>query len=273
MRIAMMGSGGLGAYFGGLLAQAGEDVTFIARGANLDALRTAGLTVKRIAADDLHMDVRATDDPREVGAMDLIWFCVKTYDLDAAVQQAAPLVGPETLALTTQNGVDAPDQVASVLGQGAVLAGAAMGGATLLEPGVVEQKTARIPVKLGPLVGGASERVEQVCRTLRAADIEADLSPDILREVWEKFIFACVSLGLITLTRLTGGALFACPESVELARGIMTEAEAVGVAKGIGFESGLVEHLIQLGHAITTSTPSARGSMYFDLLPGAPPGA
>jgi 2-dehydropantoate 2-reductase len=138
MRIAMMGSGGLGAFFGGLLAHAGEDVTFIARGVNLEALRTGGLTVKRPSSDDLHLDVRATDDPRDVGPVDLIWFCVKSYDLDAAAHQAAPLVGPATMALTIQNGVDAPDRVAAILKGATVFGGASLGGATLVAPGVVE---------------------------------------------------------------------------------------------------------------------------------------
>src|SRR4029079_14024019 len=108
------------------------------------ALRTGGLTIKRPAVADLHLAVRATDNPRDVGPVDLVWFCVKSYDLDAAAHQAAALVGPATVALTIQNGVEAAAHVAAVLPGAAVLAGAVLGGATLLAPGIVEQKTARL---------------------------------------------------------------------------------------------------------------------------------
>jgi len=267
MRIAMIGAGGLGALFGGLLAHAGEDVTFIARGANLQALRTNGLTVKR-PTDELHLAVSATDDPSAVDPVDLVWFCVKTYDLDIAARQSAPLIGPDTLAVTIQNGVDAPDQVAAVFGTTAVLGGVVLGGGTLVAPGVVEQKTPRIPLNLGAMVGGSSIQVERLQRVLRGAGIDAAISPDVRREIWEKFIISCAALGLSSLTRLTYQQIFDCPETAELAEGIMVEAEAIGQAKDVAFESGTVERLLQVVRSVATMTPTARGSMYFDLVQG-----
>jgi 2-dehydropantoate 2-reductase len=267
MRIAMMGSGGLGAFLGGLLAQAGEEVTFIARGANLEALRTGGLTVKRPACDDLHLDVRATDDPGELGPVDLIWFCVKSYDLDAAAHQAAPLVGPATAALTIQNGVEAPERIAAALSGAAVLGGAVLGGATLIAPGIVEQKTARLPVKLGEPLGGVSPRAERLQRVLLAAGIDAEASPDIRRELWEKFIYTCVA-GLCTLARLPVGAIVDRPETAELARGIMAEAEAVGRARGIALEDGTLDRLFQRLQTVAATSPAMHPSMYFDLVQG-----
>ena len=267
MRIAIMGSGGLGAFFGGLLAHAGEDVTFIARGANLQALRTQGLTVKRPARDDLHLDVRATDDPREVGPVDLIWFGVKSYDLDAAAHQAAALVGPETVALTIQNGVEAPERVAAVLPGAVVLGGVVLGGATLVAPGIVEQKTARLPVKFGAPRGGLTPPAERFQQVLRAAGLEAEASADIQRELWEKFIFTCVG-ALCVLARLPVGSIVDRPATAELARGIMAEAEAIGRARDINLEDGTVDRLFQRMQTVAATTPAMRPSMYFDLLQG-----
>lgn len=268
MRIAIIGAGGLGALFGGLLAQAGEDVTFVARGANLQALCANGLILKRLTDEELHLEVRATADPGEVGPVDLIWFCAKTYDLEAAARQCIPLMGPETVAMTIQNGVDAPDQVAAVLGGVDVLGGVVLGGASLVAPGVVEQRTPRIPMHVGEIVGGCSTRVDQLHQTLLAAGIDSAISRDIRREIWEKFIVSCAALGLSSLTRLPYALIFACPETAELAKGIMAEAEAVGHAKGVVFESGTVERLLQLVRSVASTTSAARGSMYLDLVGG-----
>ncbi len=117
MRVAVVGAGGLGGLYGGLLARGGLDVTFIARGRNLDALREHGLSLKLVSGEACTVPVRATDDPAEVGPVDLVWFCVKTYDLDDAARQAVPLVGPTTMALPIQNGVEAPERLAAALGR------------------------------------------------------------------------------------------------------------------------------------------------------------
>src|ERR671916_3154577 len=113
MRALVVGAGGTGGYFGGLLARAGHDVTFIARGAHLDALRTRGLTVESRLAGTFTLPVRATDDPGELGPVDLILFCVKTYDTDAAAASIRPLIGPETMLLSLQNGVDNEERILS----------------------------------------------------------------------------------------------------------------------------------------------------------------
>jgi 2-dehydropantoate 2-reductase len=115
MRLAVVGAGGVGGMLGALLARAGKDVTFVARGANLRALRADGLTLKTLTEGDVHLKVRATDDPREIGPVDLVLFCVKTYDVVAAAHHAVPLVGAGALILPPQNGVEAADQIAAVL--------------------------------------------------------------------------------------------------------------------------------------------------------------
>ena len=268
MRVAIIGAGSLGALFGGLLAHAGEDVTFVVRGANLHALCANGLIIKRLTDEELHLEVSATADPGEVGPVDLVWFCTKTYDLYAAARQCVPLIGPETLALTIQNGVDAPDQVAAVLGGVGLLGGVVLGGASLVAPGVVEQRTPRMPMHFGEIVGGSSARVDQLHPTLLGAGIDSAISRDVRCESWEKFILSCAALGLSSLTRLPYALIFACPETAELAEGIMAEAEAVGQARGVVFESGTVERLLQLVRSVATTTPAARGSMYLDLVEG-----
>jgi 2-dehydropantoate 2-reductase len=259
----MVGSGGLGAFLGGMLAQAGEEVRFIARGANLEALRGSGLTIKRPGREDLHLEVRATDDPREVGRVDLIWFCVKSYDLETAAQQAASLVGPSSVALTIQNGIDAAERVAKALPGATVLGGAVLGGATLVAPGVVEQKTARLPVKLGALEGGISPQAEEIKRVLNGAGLEAEACADIQRELWEKFICTCVG-AVCALARLPVGAIAGRPESADLARGVMAEAEAVARAKGIGLEDGTLDRLFGRFTTVASTSPAMRPSMYFD---------
>ena len=211
MRVAVMGSGGLGGFLGGLLARAGEDVTLIARGMNLQALCAKGLTVKLLPEGDFHCAVRATDDPSEVGPVDLVWFCVKTFDLMTAARQAAPLIGPRTLILPIQNGVEAIEALAALFGD-RVLGCVSLAGATLVAPGIVAQKLPRVLVKIGERSGGSNERTESLRDTLLRAGIEAELSPDIQQEMWEKFVVVSVTLGLTALTRLPLGPLFACAQ-------------------------------------------------------------
>ena len=126
MRMAIMGSGGLGGYYGGMLARAGEDVTFIARGAHLEAIRSDGLTVKLPSGEDFTLDAKATNDPGEIGPVDLVWFCVKTYDTDAAAEQIRPMVGPETMIASIQNGVDNERKIEGIFGPGILFPASAM---------------------------------------------------------------------------------------------------------------------------------------------------
>jgi 2-dehydropantoate 2-reductase len=143
-----------------------------------------------------------------------------------------------------------------------------LGGATLTAPGIVEQKTVRLPVRFGELDGQVSERAEWLHRTLVHAGIEAELSREIVGEIWRKFLFASFSLGLTALTRLPIGRLLADPETAELARGIMAEAEAVGRAKGVPLPADMLGRVFEHSHVFAAADPMARGSMYFDLIEG-----
>jgi 2-dehydropantoate 2-reductase len=272
MRVAVVGAGGVGGMLGGFLARAGKDVTLIARGANLRALRADGLTLKTLDEGDMHLEVRATDDPGEVGSVDLVWFCVKTYDVEAAARDTAPLVGPGTLILPTQNGVEAAEQVAAVVGAAHVLGCTAVAGGTLVAPGVIAQKVRRMYVKFGERAGGASRRTDDLHDFLRDAflrgGIETEVSPDIQREIWEKLMLTSVTLGLVSLTRLPLGPLFSRPPTAALARGLMEEAAAVARARGIPLPRSRGEELFEWLRKLAEANPSARGSMYFDLAEG-----
>jgi 2-dehydropantoate 2-reductase len=272
MRVAVVGAGGVGGMLGALLARAGKDVTFVARGANLRALRADGLTLKTLTEGDVHLKVRATDDPREIGPVDLVLFCVKTYDVVAAAHHAVPLVGAGTLILPPQNGVEAADQIAAVLGKGPVLGCAAVAGGTLVAPGVVAQKVRRQHIKFGELDGGASRRTDDLRDFLRdgllRGGIETEVSQDMRREIWEKLMLTCVTLGLVSLTRLPVSALFSCPPTAALARGLMEEAAAVARAKGVSVAEIRGEELFDWLRKLAEANPAARGSMYFDLIEG-----
>ncbi len=160
MRIAVMGAGGTGGYFGALLARAGEEVTFIARGTHLEAIRTSGLTLKSRLAGDFTLRVKATDDPGEVGPVELVLFCVKAYDTPTAAEQIRPMVGPDTMVLSTQNGIDNEEQIAQVLGYQLILGGVAYVYSVILEPGVITQTTGLGKIVFGELTGGTDARTE-----------------------------------------------------------------------------------------------------------------
>ncbi|MFN8521802.1 MAG: 2-dehydropantoate 2-reductase [Chloroflexota bacterium] len=268
MRVAMIGAGGLGGVYGGLLARAGIDVTFIARGRNLEAIRADGLTLSLASGEVARLTVSATDDPRSVGPVDLVWFCVKTYDLDEAARAALPLVGRDTMALPIQNGVEAHERLAAVLGAEHVLAGVGRAGGTLVAPGQVVQKSAEATVVFGEVQGGTSDRVQRLERLLRSADIDARLSTNVLVNLWDKFVQACAIFGLDTLLRLPEASWIRCPETAELFRGIMGEVYAVGRARGVDLPPDTPERLWTTIQQMYAANPGMHSSMYYDILAG-----
>lgn len=269
MRVAIMGSGGLGCLFGGMLARAGADITLIARGANLAALRERGLDVTLLGQAPFHVDVRATDNPGEVGPVDAILFCVKTYDVESAARQCRPLIGPKTLVLPVQNGVEAAEQVGAIVGEDHVVAaGVGVTGATLERPGVVVQKSHVVRITFGPDRATEGRRADRIREAFAVAGIEAVVSPDVERELWEKFVFTLAGLGFMTLTRLPLGPTLACPETVEVMRGLMAEGAVVGRARGVPVADDVAERALGRMRAVAAANPEVRGSMYFDLIAG-----
>ena len=268
MRFAIVGSGGLGCLFGGFLARAGADVTLIARGGNLEALRERGLEVQLLSGERFQVDVRATNDPAEVGPVDAIFFCVKTYDVESAAQQALPLIGQDTLILPVQNGVEAAEQIGKIVGEDHVVPGVGVAGATLERPGRVVQKGLTVRALFGPDRATEGRRAERIRAALAAAGITAEVSPDVERELWEKFVFALVGLGYMTLTRLPIGLTTTTPEATDVVRGIFAEGVAVGRARGVPLPDDAVERTMAWMQRVSDQNPGAHGSMYFDLIAG-----
>ena len=265
MHVAVMGSGGTGGFFGGLLARAGERVAFIARGAHLEAMRAHGLRVKSRLAGNFTLPVTATDDPREIGPVDLILFCVKTYDTEAALGRILPLVGPETVVLSVQNGIDNAGRIARVVGPDPVVGAVAHVFSAIEAPGVIAQAAGPGRIILGELAGGTSPRTERIVSMFRHAGIVAELSRDIRVTLWEKFLFICGNGGVTALTRLPLGLIRACPETNALLRGTMEEVEAVARAKGIALPEACIEQVVAFNASVE---PEARSSLYYDLVGG-----
>ena len=262
MRIAVMGSGGTGGYFGGLLARAGEEVTFIARGAHLEALRMRGLTVKSRLAGEFALPVRATDSPEEVGPVDLILFCVKTYDTDTAAESIRPLIGPDTMLLSLQNGVENAERIAQIAGHESGLGAAAYVVSATEAPGVVAQTAGPGNIVFGELAGGMSERTERLHGVLQGAEIAAEVHPDVRIAIWQKFLFICAFSGVTALTRVPIGSVLADRVTHALFRGTLEEVEAVARSGGIELPADCVEQALATAAAVE---PWGRGSMYHDL--------
>ena len=265
MRIAVVGAGGTGGYFGGLLARAGQDVTFIARGSNLEAMRARGLTVESRLAGTFTLPVSATDDPGEIGPVDLILFCVKTYDTDAAAESVRPLLHPETMLLSLQNGIGNIERIARVTGHTPGVGAVAYVVSALREPGVVAQTAGPGKIIVGELSGGASARTERLHDVLRGAGIAAELHPDIQVILWQKFLFICAFSGVTAVTRLPIGTILADPVTHRLFRGTSEEVEATARASEIDLAADCVEQATAQAAAVE---PWGRGSLYHDLAGG-----
>src|SRR6266567_2805894 len=231
MRIAVIGAGGTGGYFGGLLARAGEDVTFLARGRQLEALRTNGLTVKSRLAGTFSLPIHATSDPQEIGQVDLVLFSIKMYDIRAALEGLHHLIGPETVVLPLQNGIDAAEQIGQVVGMQHLIGSAAYVTSQIESPGVIAQTAGAGSIELGELAGGQSERTQRLQQVLRHAGISTELPHDIRVALWKKFIFICAFSGVTALTRLPLGQVFAYPETSDLLKAVMREGEALARAR------------------------------------------
>lgn len=265
MRIAVMGTGGTGGYFGGLLARAGEEVTFIARGAQLEAIQNNGLTIKSSLCGNFSIPVHATADPGRIGPVDLVLFCVKAYDNHAAADQIRPLIGPETIVLSVQNGIDNAQQIGNIVGHEHLIGAVAYVFSTIEAPGIVAQTAGPGKIVFGELQGGASRRTEKIHRMLLKAGIAAELHPQIQTALWQKYIANCGINGMTALTRLPLGEILACAETGRFLRATMEEVEAVARAGHADLPQGCVDQSIAF---VNSLGPSARGSMYYDLHAG-----
>ena len=259
-----MGAGGLGGYLGARLAQAGCDVTFIARGAHLAAMRSSGLRVESPQGDQ-SMAVQATDDPSSVGPVDYVFFCVKLWDSTPAAAHMRPLVGPTTTVISFQNGVRKDDLLRREFGDGAVMGGVAYIAAAVSEPGTIVQTGAIQRLIFGELDGTTLPRGEALLEACRAAGIDAELHPDVTRAIWEKFVFLVGLSGATTSTRASIGPIRENPRSREFLLDLMREVVAIGRARGVDLPPDYADQRLAF---VDTLPPEMTSSMHHDLTHG-----
>lgn len=268
MKIAILGSGAVGGYYGAKLARAGEDVTFIARGAHLAAIRDRGLEIRSPALGDFAVRARAEEDTRRVGPVDLVLFAVKTYDNGSALPLLAPMLGDDTVVLTVQNGVDSPSEVASVAGESRTLGGTTYVATALEAPGVIVQTGVHRRIQFGEVFGDlprVSDRVTQIAETLKAADIQVDVAGDGRVPIWEKFVFLAAMSGFTGAGRSPIGPVWA--DSFTRAQFLAgcREIEALARAEGVPVAADVVDRLPAYIEAIPGTM---RSSLLIDLQQG-----
>ncbi len=267
MKIAVIGTGGVGGYYGGLLAQHGHEVTFIARGAHLEAIRKNGLQVKSIHGDFLVSPAKATDDPASVRPVDLALFCTKAYATDEAARSIQPLVGADTAVLSLQNGIDAAERIGSVVGMEHLLGGATWISAAIEAPGVIRQVSQFRRVVLGELDGRLTGRARAIHAAFQETGITAELSQEILKVLWTKFTFIAAASSLGSLTRLPIGDFRTVSEARALILAIMREVEAVGRANGVDLDANVIEQCLAF---VDNAAPGIKASMQLDVESGRP---
>jgi 2-dehydropantoate 2-reductase len=265
MKIAVMGAGAIGAYFGGRLAVAGEEVHFIARGPHLHAMREKGLQVYSPLGDFHTTAPILTDDPKTVGKADIILFCVKLWDTDAVVEQIKPMIGPDTGIYSFQNGVHAEVRLAELLGAKHVIGGYAATPATIIEPGVVRQYGTWATLEFGELDNRRTPRVEAFLKACLNANIDALIAEDIQKALWSKFVFITTHSGATALCRAPEGPIRRDPWGKKLLHGLATEAVQVARAKQVNLPEDYAEHVLEQVYGLPDA---AQGSLATDVLLG-----
>lgn len=265
MKIAIMGTGGVGGYYGGLLAQQGYEVTFIARGEHLKAIQENGLQVKSVHGDFHVKPAQATDDPAQIGPVDLAIFCTKTYSIEEAAEQIKPLVGSATTILPLQNGIDAADRIGATLGMEHLIGGVTWISSAVEAPGIIKQVSQFRRVVIGELNGQVTSRAQAIHKAFEKTGITAELSENILKVLWTKFVFISTASSLGSLTRLTIGEYRSVPETRVMMTSLMQEVEAVAKARGVELDEDVVQKSLDF---IDNAAPQIKPSMQLDVEAG-----
>jgi 2-dehydropantoate 2-reductase len=260
MRIAVVGAGGVGGGFGAALAKAGADVTFIARGAHLAAMKNGGLKVHGGRGETHLVPTRATDDPADIGKVDIVLFCVKLWDVESA--GARIKIGPDTAVIPLQNGVDAPERLIPILGSHAVMGGVAQISASIVAPGVIQQVGTFMRMTFGELDGKLSKRGEDFLALCLKAGFDATLSEQILTELWMKFILLASNAGMMAVTRQPIGKLRDDPDLRPIFMAAYQETIDVGRARGVALPADTSERILELTRHLP---PAMKASMALDL--------
>ncbi len=265
MKILIMGTGGTGGYYGGLLSQRGHDVTFVARGGHLAAIRKNGLHVKSIFGDFTVYPAQATDNPSTAGTPDLVLFCTKTYHTDEAVQQIKPIVGKETTVLSVQNGIDAPERIGKVIGMEHMIAGATWISSAVEAPGAIKQVSDFRRVVIGELSGQKTPRVQAIYNAFRETGVTTELSENIQKVLWTKFVFISAASSFGSLTRLPMAEYRHVQETRALIIQLMRETEALARSQGVFLDSDAVEQALAF---MDGAGPKIKASMQLDVETG-----
>ncbi|NJK81707.1 MAG: 2-dehydropantoate 2-reductase [Chloroflexaceae bacterium] len=267
MHIGVFGVGGVGGYFGGRLAQAGEQVVFIARGQHLAAMQRDGLRIESIKGDALVQPVQATDDPHAAGVVDVLLVGVKAWQVSEAAAQMRPMVGPETMVVPLQNGVEAAEQLAAVFGRERVIGGLCRIFSHVAAPGVIRHLSAEPTIIINELDNTTTARVEQIHTALVRAGIDAQIAPDIHVALWSKFAFVCPTGTLGAVTRLSMGIVRTQPETRQMLEQAVQEVLTVARARGVPMPAESFECTMAL---IEKTAADAITSMQRDIMDGRP---
>jgi 2-dehydropantoate 2-reductase len=266
LKIAIMGSGAIGCYYGAMLQNGGADVTFIARGATLDALRQNGIQLEGVKPLQL-AKVKATDDPATIGKVDMVIFSVKLRDTESAARQLLPVIGEDTGIISLQNGVTKDDMLAPIVGREHLLGGAAYIGVSVVRPGVIRKAGTMERLAFGEFDNKVSKRAQAFLDACKASNIVADIPADISLELWQKFVVIVTMSSITSAMRSTIGPIRANPHARQFALDVMKEVVAVGRARGIALEPDFAEK--RFAH-IDGMSPDMRASMSLDLELGRP---
>ena len=264
MRIAIMGSGGLGGYFGARLVEGGADVHFVARGKHLEAMRSNGLRIE--GPEPVHArKVHATDDPREIGVADVVMLCVKLWDTEQAIAQMRPMVGPGTAIVSFQNGVLKDQYLRAAFDERQVMGGVGYIATTIEAPGVIRQTGPMQRLLFGEFDGSRSERGQDLLAACLAGGIKAELSDQIVREIWQKYVFLVGLSGTTTTIRMPIGPIRSDPRTRAFLLEVMREVVAVGRAHGVALPEDYAQVRLQLADDVS---PDMTSSMHHDLQRG-----
>jgi 2-dehydropantoate 2-reductase len=267
MKIAVMGTGGVGGYFGARLAQAGCDVSFVARGAHLAAIREHGLKIESTLGDVLLSPVHATDDPRTLEPVDLVLFSVKLWDTEPAARSIASLFGPDTGIVSFQNGVQKDDILRGVFGDKAVMGGVGYIATAIARPGVIKHTGTMQRLVFGEYDGRRSPRAEALLAACQRGGIDAELNADIRRQIWEKFVFLVGLSGTTATTRLPIGPIRENARTRAFLLDLMREAVAVGRAHGVALDQDYADQRLAFCDGLPADMTS---SLHHDLERGNP---
>lgn len=263
MTFLIHGTGGVGGFFGAKLFQSGEDVWFLARGKHLEVSRANGLRVLSTQGNVTIPGHRVTGTVSDIGAVDVVLFCVKSYDTETAAEQLKPVVTDNTVIISLQNGVDNEDKIKAILPNALVYGGVAYVSARITAPGEITETGGAQRIVFGPMDGLITDRAKKILAIFQKVGINAELKTDMVAELWRKFIFI-TSFGAFTAaSRLSNGEILAVSQTTDLVFDAMKEVEAVAHAKGIGVEPLDREKVIA---GLRRFDPNTRSSMYFDLI-------